>query len=128
MENNIEKTPKEQADELLYQYSDIVRDIDVIWHYELSKWSLAKACAINACKLAKQERERAMEIAYSFKEEQKQSYESKKKAGNELAFVSRKISEECRYVGNAISGHNALSITLNEKDYWDKVIEEIEKQ
>lgn len=66
-------------------------------------------------------------IAYEFKDKNMQAFESKNKAGNDLAFINKSISEECRYVGNCISGGNALSVTLGEtmedrirKEYYGK--------
>lgn len=59
------------------------------------------------------ERGRASKIAYDFRDENERAYELKKKAGNEYAFIKHDIAEECRYVGNAITGLNALSVTLN---------------
>ena len=62
------------------------------------------------------ERKRAISIAYSFMKDHKQSYEAKEKAGNDLAFIEDKIAEECRYIGNAISGINALGAALGESE------------
>jgi hypothetical protein len=70
-----------------------------------------------------EERTRARDIAYEFRNMNNQSYESKKKAGNKHAFIKQDIAEECRYVGNAISGGNALSATLGET-MEDRVREE----
>lgn len=61
-----------------------------------------------------EERKRAVDIAYEFCEENRKAFESKKNAGYDLAFVSKKVAEECRFLGNAISGGNALSVTLGE--------------
>lgn len=60
------------------------------------------------------ERKRAVNLAYEFKKEYDEAYASKKKAGNELAFISKDMAEACRIVGNTISGGNALSVTLGE--------------
>lgn len=66
------------------------------------------------------ERERAVEIAYSFYNENKDKYETRKKAeievlGKEkLAFINREIADECRIIGNCISGLTGLSSALNE--------------
>ncbi len=62
------------------------------------------------------ERKRAVAIAYQFQEDHLTSFASKKSAGNNMAFIEEKISEECRYIGNAISGHNALSASLGYSD------------
>lgn len=74
-----------------------------------------------------EERKRAVDIAYEFRNMNNQAYESKKKAGNKHAFIKEDIAEECRYVGNAISGGNALSAALGEtmedrvrKEYFTK--------
>lgn len=61
-----------------------------------------------------QERSRARDIAYEFMNEKKQSQAIKERVGNSLAFIDECISEECRYIGNAISGGNALSEALGE--------------
>lgn len=60
------------------------------------------------------ERKRAVDIAHSFWKSNDKIYQDKKSAGQELAFISDEIANECRLVGNAISGLNALSITLGE--------------
>lgn len=73
------------------------------------------------------ERTRATKIAYEFRDMNEESYELKKNAGNEYAFIKHDIAEECRYIGNAISGLNAISITLGKTiestirdDYYGK--------
>lgn len=81
----------------------------------------AKQCAVLYCEGMQAERKRAVAIAYAYYDENIQAHESKKKAGNNLAFVSYRVAEECRHIGNAISGHNALSVALKEKDYWEQV-------
>lgn len=73
------------------------------------------------------ERQRAIDIAYSFKKENESAYESKKNAGNKLAFINKNIAEECRYVGNAISGLTALSLPLNET-IKDLIIRDLDKE
>lgn len=70
------------------------------------------------------ERQRAVDIAYEFMNTHKQGYTYKKIAGNELAFVEQNLAEECRYIGNTISGLNALSITLG-KTIESVITEEI---
>lgn len=60
------------------------------------------------------ERKRAKDIAYELKAKHFKAFEEKKASGNDLAFVSEKISDECRIIGNIISGGNALSASLNE--------------
>lgn len=87
----------------------------------------SKECAFIACDVAIAERKRAVEIAYEFRDKHLQTHEARLSAKSEIAFVSKDIAEECRYIGNAISGHNALSVALNEKNYWGKVKEEIKK-
>ena len=59
--------------------------------------------------LVKAERDRAVKIAYLFKEENDEKYKWKSNAGSKVAFVSREVADECRLVGNAISGLTALS-------------------
>lgn len=65
-------------------------------------------------KLLSAERDRAVKIAYSFKDQNEKSYESRKSAGSTVAFVPKEIANECRLVGNAISGLNALSSAFDE--------------
>ncbi len=43
------------------------------------------------------------------------------------SMIEAHIADEMRMTGNAISGENALSVALNEKDYWDQVREEVGK-
>lgn len=68
------------------------------------------------------ERKRAEHIAYLFYEDHTSSYESKKRAEkqfnikNGVAFVERERADVARLIGNAISGHNALSVVLNIPD------------
>ena len=86
----------------------------------------ARACAIIYCDGMKEERDRARDIAYEFRKKAQASFEAKKKAGGplaEFAFIKEEIAEECRYVGNAISGKNALN--MNDKSYWERVKDEI---
>jgi methyl coenzyme M reductase alpha subunit len=88
----------------------------------------AKQSAMLYCDGMQEERRRAMDIAYSFMTQRLERYESKKSAGGaiaEIAFAEKKAAEECRYIGNAISGKNALSV--NEDAYWIQVKSEIEK-
>ena len=118
---------KEQAEDLMFLYSSLIRNSIGNDEYNKLDKSLVKSCAINACVLAKNERERAVSIAYQFMDMNLLKFESMKKAGSEVAFVNENVAEECRYVGNAISGTNALAIALNQKEYWDRVIEEIKK-
>lgn len=129
--NKIMEKAKEQAEDLMFLYSSLIRNSMGNDEYnKLDKSivkSLVKSCAINACVLAKNERERAVSIAYQFMDMNLLKFESMKKAGSEVAFVNENVAEECRYVGNAISGTNALAIALNQKEYWDRVIEEIKK-
>lgn len=74
-----------------------------------------------------QERKRAVDIAYEFMKNNENAYESKLKAEKQvfgdgtdrfkrhsLAFIKKDIANECRLVGNAISGGNALSYALGE--------------
>lgn len=70
-----------------------------------------------------EERERARKIAYDFMETNRQSFASKKAAGNTLAFIKEEIAEECRYIGNVISGGNALSAALGET-MFDRILKE----
>lgn len=89
----------------------------------------ARGCAIIYCEGMEEERRRAVKIAYEFRSKAQASFEAKKKAGGplaEFAFIKEEIAEECRYVGNAISGKNAL--TMNDKSYWEKVKEEIQNK
>lgn len=78
------------------------------------------------------ERSRAKDIADYYRDDNMQSYESKMKAGYELAFINKRVSEECRYLGNAISGGNALSNeTMEERirrEHFEKPIERISKE
>lgn len=60
------------------------------------------------------ERRRAVDICYEFKEEFEQKYKYQTNAGNKLAFISEDIANECRIIGNTISGGNALSAALGE--------------
>lgn len=60
------------------------------------------------------ERQRAVDICYESKEKHDEDYKNKKIAGNQLAFVSDTLSNECRELGNFISGGNALSAALGE--------------
>ena len=46
------------------------------------------------------ERRRAVDIAYAFRKDHLEAFESKKKAGNDLAFIENSIAEECRYMFN----------------------------
>lgn len=60
------------------------------------------------------ERRRAVDIAYSFKEENEKSAQAQKEAGSRIYFVKENVAEECRYVGNSISGLNGLSHAVGE--------------
>jgi hypothetical protein len=87
----------------------------------------AKQCALIYCDGMQAERKRAIKIAYDFRKKRLDQFELKRASGFDLAFIQEDIAEECRHIGNAISGHNALSVTLKEKDYWMQVKDEIEK-
>lgn len=85
-----------------------------------------KDCAIIYCDGMEEERRRAVDIAYEFSKKALENFEAKKKAGGplaEIAFAKEEVAEECRYVGNAISGKNALN--MNDKSYWERVKDEI---
>ncbi len=68
------------------------------------------------------ERKRAKKIAYQFFEDYTKQYENriesekKLKVINSIAFVDRERADIARQIGNAISGHNALSQTLKISD------------
>lgn len=73
------------------------------------------------------ERNRAVKIADEFKDSNKKFAKEKQKAGNKkFSFVYENIAEECRLVGNAICGLNALSITLG-KTREDLIKEKLDK-
>lgn len=72
------------------------------------------------------ERQRAVDIAHSYKEHFDTEYNSKLKAGYDLAFISKKIANECRLIGNSISRLTALSLPLNETKK-DLIINELNK-
>lgn len=59
-----------------------------------------------------QERKRAVGIASSYYQTFKKAGEDKRLLRDDLAFVEEQKAEVARYIGNAISGHDALSITL----------------
>jgi hypothetical protein len=84
-------------------------------------------CAIFHVEALHQERRRAVGIAYEFRDKHSKSYDNKRKAGYDLAFIEDKIAEECRYVGNAISGQNALSVALKKPEHYDGLKIELEK-
>lgn len=65
-------------------------------------------------KLLVRERQRASDIAYEFMEKNKKQFESRQEAGSKVAFVSKDLANECRLIGNTITGLNALSATLGE--------------
>jgi len=73
------------------------------------------------------ERERAVAIAYEFKQRFDEKHADQKSAGWELAFVSEEVADTCRQVGNAIGGLNALSTTLGttKRDLVEKDLEKI---
>ena len=73
------------------------------------------------------ERQRAIDIAYSFKEINDKKYKERKRINKDFAFVYKRISDECRCVGNAISGLTALSLPLNET-IKDVIVRELDKQ
>lgn len=105
-------------------------DMNAIAELTNSIHQQAKQSAVLYCDGMQEERRRAVDIAYAFRKKRLESFEAKMKAGGavaEIAFVEEEAAEECRYVGNAISGHNALSVALNEEDYWIRVKSEIEK-
>ena len=112
-------TPKEKAKELIDDMQNIIIDTYSI------QYDNAKKCALVYCKGMQAERKRAVDIAYEFRQRHTESHAAKKMAGNDLAFVEYRISEECRNIGNAISGRTALS--MNNSDYWELVAEEIKK-
>lgn len=56
------------------------------------------------------ERKRAVDICYEIRDNYLKSEQSKRKVGNELAFIDGKIAEELRLTGNYISGLTALSL------------------
>lgn len=73
-------------------------------------------------KIRVDERRKAVEIAYEFMRDYNRRYVNKKAAGNQLAFIEQEKSEVARYIGNAISGHNALSVALKVSD--EQIIKE----
>jgi hypothetical protein len=56
------------------------------------------------------ERDRAVKIARGFSEKYTTEYAARKKAGNDIAFISERKADVARVIGNAISGGNALSL------------------
>lgn len=115
-------TPKETANELIFSFSKII-DGNSLQEQD----RLCKQCVILYCKGMQEERQRAFKIASRFYEKAHQSYEEKRLAGSEVAFVKQEVAEECRYIANAIRGNNALSDALKQKDYWGQVIDEVNK-
>ena len=59
-----------------------------------------------------QERIRAANICYNRAKREMENYESKKIAGNDMAFINKNIAEELRFAGNAISGRNGLNVNI----------------
>lgn len=116
-------TPKEQANELILKFSALTEAERCRNGHEM-----CKQCAIIYCEGMCQERIRAVNIAYEFHKKAEQRALTMRDAGGpiaEIAFAKWDVAEECRYIGNAISGKNAL--TMNNKDYWDLVKDEILK-
>ena len=64
--------------------------------------------------LLEAERQRAMDIAYKAMENHKSIQAMQESAGNRMAFVEGELANECRIIGNAISGGNALSDSIGE--------------
>jgi len=64
--------------------------------------------------LLEKERQRAMTIAYNFMEKHTKKAEAEKAAGNRLYFIENELADECRILGNTISGGDALSAALGE--------------
>lgn len=60
------------------------------------------------------ERTRGVDLCYKTMEKFEASFKSKEAAGNTLAFIDREISNECRILGNVISGGTALSHAVGE--------------
>lgn len=114
LEDNL--SPREMAEFLFQQFSEYAKETELD-----NKQIRIFACL--AADAAGKERDRAVKIAYLFHKDKTADFESKKKANNELAFISRDIANECRLVGNAISGKNAL--TADEPSYWEQVKWEI---
>ncbi len=73
--------------------------------------------------LLEKERTRAMKIAHASMEAHSQKQEAQKQAGNRLAFIEGELADECRILGNMISGGDALSHTLGET-----MIDRLEKE
>lgn len=81
--------------------------------------------------LLEKERTRARDIAYTSMEKHDNKYNAQKHAGNDLAFIEERLADECRIIRNAISGGDALSITLGEtmrdrleKEYFASIPEQ----
>lgn len=72
------------------------------------------------------ERKAAVDLCYQVMEEFEEKEKNQRFAKNEYAFISREIANECRLIGNAISGGNALSAALGET-MEDRVKEELDK-
>lgn len=64
--------------------------------------------------LLEEERQRAMDIAYSAMSGHLSIHEIHQKTGNRMAFVEAELANECRIIGNAISGGSAASNSLGE--------------
>lgn len=104
-------------------------NMDAISELTASIQEQAKQSAMLYCDGMQEERRRGVDIAYAFRKKRLESFEAKTRAGGavaEIAFAEEKAAEECRYIGNAISGHNALSAVLDEDDYWIRIKKEIE--
>jgi hypothetical protein len=78
------------------------------------------------------ERQRAVDIADSFSEQAENQYNDFKeaekitKSESIRAIVLKDVANECRLVGNAISGLNALSVTLG-KTMENEIRKEFDK-
>lgn len=75
-------------------------------------------------KLLETERKRAVDIAYSFKGKAEQEGNNRRKAGSSLstvAFIKDEVANECRIIGNCISGGTALD---TKKTMRDRIIKE----
>jgi nitric oxide reductase large subunit len=60
------------------------------------------------------ERTRAKDIAYEYYKANEDAYAIRQSNSSVVAFVKREIANECRLIGNTISGINALGATLGE--------------
>jgi hypothetical protein len=70
---------------------------------------------VEVIELLAKERQRAIDTAYSFMDKNKKQAGMYLSAGNQKGYVTRtEVADECRLVGNAISGLNALSAALGQ--------------